>query len=755
MTSSATVDEHRGGRAFAWGRWRRGLAIIRTTWPLFGALLLSGTLLGAQEGPAKRLANIVGVAVEEYGKAVAPDGRLISDIEYDETVGFLRDARDVADRLSGSRALLARAVLDTLASAVRARRPPADIAALHKRFAAALGTEGALDLPTRAIDLAAGRAIYEKSCASCHGLAGLGDGPAAKGMTPPPPALGTRAAMQAASPALMYRVISVGVAGTPMTAWAGTLSADERWNVVTYINSMRTTHARIAEGQGLYTQRCASCHGMTGGADGPAAPSLAQLPPEVASFAWQAERSDSQIALVVRNGTAGTAMPASRELTDTELASVVDYVRSLGVADAGRATEGVADSTPGDNAGTARRVLTIVDEALAAARAGRASDAGDRAFDAYIAFEPLETPARAKNPGLVASMERQFAEFKGAVKANDLRRAEQARNAIEAGLPSIVELTRATTGFVGAFLQSFLIILREGFEAILVIGAVVAFLLKTGHRERLKSIWTGVSLGIAASLVTALVLATVLKALPATREIIEGATMLVAVGVLFSVSYWLISKVEAAKWQQFIREKVSTALSHGGGTALAFVAFLAVYREGAETALFYQALFQDAAGSGLALVLGILVGFAVLAVIFTLFYRYGVRVPLRPFFAITSVLLYYMAFVFMGKGIRELQEGNVVPITIIPGFPHVDAMGLFPTVETLLAQLLLVSLFIFALAKTFWPRRSVALPTREPPNAPAVTSVIDPRMDELLTRMRALEEKLERIEERSGASTRV
>ena len=76
--------------------------------------------------------------------------------------------------------------------------------------------------------------------------------------------------------------------------------------------------------------------------------------------------------------------------------------------------------------------------------------------------------------------------------------------------------------------------------------------------------------------------------------------------------------------------------------------------------------------------------------IFTLFYRFGVRIPLRPFFAVTSVLLYYMAFVFMGKGIRELQEGNAVPITVIPGFPHVEALGLFPSVETLLAQLALL-----------------------------------------------------------------
>jgi high-affinity iron transporter len=213
----------------------------------------------------------------------------------------------------------------------------------------------------------------------------------------------------------------------------------------------------------------------------------------------------------------------------------------------------------------------------------------------------------------------------------------------------------------------------------------------------------GIVFGIVASLATAVVLKTLLAAMPASREIVEAVTMLAAVVVLFSVSYWLISKVEAAKWQKFIREKVNSALEHGGGKALALVAFLAVYREGAETALFYQALFNEGPNVGIPLTLGIIVGFAVLAVIFTLFYRYGVRIPMRPFFTVTSLLLYYMAFVFMGKGVRELQEGNIMRITVIPGGPHVEAMGIYPSIETLTAQAILIALLVFAMIKTFRP----------------------------------------------------
>ena len=565
----------------------------------------------SQENSAKRLSSIVSVAVEEYGKAVDADGKLISNEEYIETTSFLGDAKIVAERLTGYNAPHTQALLDTMLAAVIARRPPTDIRLIHARFKGALGPAGALDLPTAPLDTARGRALYTQSCASCHGESGLGDGPGAKGSPIPVPPIGSASLLPDLTPSLAYNVVSVGVRSTPMPAFAGTMTSQDRWNVINYIYSLRGTEMELPAAQ-----------------------------------------SDA------------TALPG---------------------------------------AVAANSVLALLDSALDFARAGRTEAAGDRALDAYIAFEPLETPARARRPGLVATMERHFADFKGALRGDDLTIAQRARDAIALDLPTIVELTRPTGSGWAAFFQSFLIILREGFEAILVIGAIVAFLIKTGNRDRLRSIWIGCGLGLAASAVMAVILQTVFRALPTSREVIEGATMLIAVVVLFSVSYWLISKVEAAKWQKFIREKVSTALDHGGGKALAFVAFLAVFREGAETALFYQALFNEGGSVVLPLVLGIVVGAAFLAVIFTLFYRFGVKIPMRPFFTITSVLLYYLAFVFLGKGIRELQEGDAVGITVLRGMPSVPSMGIFPSMETLVPQAILVVLFIFMIAKTFIP----------------------------------------------------
>jgi high-affinity iron transporter len=707
----------------------------------------------AQEHPARRAANIVSVAVEEYGKAFDAQGRLTSLQEYQETKDFLVDAKRAADRLSGSNALPARALLDTIVAAVAAKRPPASVDSLEKRFATVLGNEAKLELPVTALNLAEGKAIFDKSCASCHGATGLGDGSAGVALNPKPPAIGTLEHMRGVSPALTYRVLSVGIAGTPMAGYATTLSPGQRWNVVAYINSLRTSHAQLMEGEGLYAQRCASCHGVAGAGDGTLARSLTRLPPEIGTVAWQVEHSDDDLAEVVRAGIAGTAMPPSGELTPTQVQSVVAYVRTLPMKD----RNGLASADSVGTRNVSREIVALLEQSLSAAKSGRPGDAADKATDAYMAFEPIESPARAKNPGLVASMERIFADFKAAVRSNDVRGAERLRDAIEAGLPEVEALTQPAGSGWEAFWQSFLIILREGFEAILVVGAVVAFLIKTGHRERLRRIWWGVGYALLASAATAIVLKTVLAAMPASREIIEGLTLLVAVGVLFSVSYWLISKVEAAKWQAFIRDKVNNALQHGGGRALTFVAFLAVYREGAETALFYQALFNEGPNVAFPLTMGILAGFVALGVIFTLFYRFGVRIPLRPFFSVTSVLLYLMAFVFMGKGIRELQEGNALPLTAIPGFPHSELLGLYPSWQGVLAQLALLLLFAFAVLKTFWPKRSVTLPTVMPAAVvppPDAIAAVRAENEELRRRLAALEEAVNRAASRELGDAR-
>jgi len=505
---------------------------------------------------------------------------------------------------------------------------------------------------------------------------------------------------------------------------------------------MRADDATRARGAALLKARCAQCGGA--------------VPPAASDFAWLAERSDDDVAAAITAGDPATGVRDGRSLGKDDLAGVVAAFRANAIVTPVQ-TAAAKATTSADPRDAARQALRLLDDGLAAAREGRTAEAGDRAFDAYIAFEPIEGPARMRDPGLVATMERHFADFKGAVKVGDVTSATAVRALIEQNMPRVVELSVPTTGWWGAFVESFIIIMREGFEAILVIGAVVAFLIKTGNRKRLRDIWIGSIAGLFASAVLAFVLRTALQAAPASKDVIEGVTMLVAVVVLFSVSYWLLSKVEGAKWQQFIREKVNAALEGGGGFALTFVAFLAVFREGAETALFYQALFTRSADVLAPVTIGLLCGFASLAVIFILFYRFGVGIPLRPFFAVTSGLLYYMAFVFAGKGIKELQEGNAVTMTLIPQFPTIDALGVYPTVETLVAQGILMALLLWALWRTLAPSWPAEVPVDESAARAAAGEDIPPevaaRLAELQATARVLQERVAQLEAATKAET--
>jgi high-affinity iron transporter len=245
--------------------------------------------------------------------------------------------------------------------------------------------------------------------------------------------------------------------------------------------------------------------------------------------------------------------------------------------------------------------------------------------------------------------------------------------------------------------------LREGLEAILIVGALLTFLVKMGAARRKRDIHIGVAAAAGASLLTAFALETIFYITPAKREALEGLTMVVATTVLFYVSYWLLSKMEVVKWNHFVKSKVQDALTSGSSLALASAAFLAVYREGFETVLFYKALFVSGGptGGAMPIVMGILIGAVVLVGVYVAISRFGVRLPLKPFFGVTSAFLYYMAFVFAGKGIAELQEGSLIPTTILTWAPRVPALGIYPTLESVVAQSVLVALLIVALVWTF------------------------------------------------------
>lgn len=295
-----------------------------------------------------------------------------------------------------------------------------------------------------------------------------------------------------------------------------------------------------------------------------------------------------------------------------------------------------------------------------------------------------------------ATVEYQFSFIKKAMTA-------QSPNAeVQASLATLITLLREDANQLdgteesawGILLASLLIITREGFEAIIIVGAIVAYLHKSGNKAQTAGVYGGTVIALLASVLMAIVLNLLSGLSGANQEIIEGVTMLVAVVVLFYVSNWMVGKAEAEAWSRFIDGKIQRSLTKGSLFSLAFAAFLSVFREGAETILFYQALLASTRTHVSMIWLGLGIGVVALVFIYYAIHVLSIRVPLKPFFLGTSLLLAVMAISFLGTGIKELQEGNVISVTSVAGISSVDLLGIYPTWETLLPQLALLILTV-------------------------------------------------------------
>ena len=646
---------------------------------------------------ARRIVAAASLAAKEYAAGVAAQGRRVTvPAEVEEAKQFLDAAQLDAAALPVAVRELAASELRVLRGMVERVAPPDTVArraaALVQRIAAAAG--GALDpFPLRPPSLVRGAAVYRGQCVQCHGEHGRGDGPKAKQVEGPPPAdLTDRRTLAGVSPVDAYRKITIGVAGTAMAQFEETLSPEDRWAVTTYVATLRAGEGDVREGEGLYAAQCASCHGAAGGGDGPLAVTLSVRPPALRDLAVQGRFSDDELVELVLRGRPGTPMPGFARVLDAEAArKLVAFVRVLPTAERQRFQPSPAAA-----------VFSTVRRQLDSAVALRSDKI---AFDAYLTFEQVETDVRARNAALAGELEDAFAALRARAPAGDARELDAIHARLLSALERAERLVADKSSGANLVMQSFVLLLREGFEAILVVAALMAFLAKAGATERRRDVAKGALVAVAASVLTAVLVELLFQFTPVQREALEGVTMLLAAAVLFYVSYWLLSKIEAAKWNAFVKGRMEEALRAGSGFALASVAFLAVYREGFETILFYQALFTSTGPSGgtSAVLAGMLAGAVALVAVYVAITRFGVKVPLKPFFGVTSSMLYYMAFVFAGKGVAGLQEAGIVTTTVVEWAPRLPVFGIYPTVQSLALQGVLVLLLVVAMV---WLQRN-------------------------------------------------
>jgi len=358
---------------------------------------------------------------------------------------------------------------------------------------------------------------------------------------------------------------------------------------------------------------------------------------------------------------------------------------------------------------------------------GLMSDASSAMTDAYFTdFEPLERLLNVRRPQEVTALESRFNTIRGQI-ATGLKGPALSREMNGLRSDVVAALARSDSSTAGsfglAFANSLVTILREGVEVILLLTMLVALVAKAGQPNALSAIRWGIGVAVMASVFTAIGLnLLVASSQGRTREVVEGAVMLAAAGVLFYVSYWLISQTQAKRWAEFLKSRITEGAKVGGLWTLGLTSFLAVYREGAETALLYQALISGQGGSRqgvLGLAVGLVVGLVILAAIAVLIRRSSVKLPLRPFFKVTGFVLFAMAVIFAGNGVFELQSAGYLKTTSLSwmgtGLP---ALGFHPNVQALSVQGMLLGGAILAIvlpAVEGRPRTPVNVPT--PPAA--------------------------------------
>lgn len=422
----------------------------------------------------------------------------------------------------------------------------------------------------------------------------------------------------------------------------------------------------------------------------------------------------TRIAGLIDAGRPARLIHGSARVMRDEMTALLPGLPLVGVA-----KETATDTQPSvDWSGVAVRLRAEVRRAVDLAAAGDTGPAVGVLQDTYFdVFEASGMEARvgARDAAFKTRIEGHFSKLMALARDGAPRGdLEEVAGLLNADVDQAVTLLggAAGGGVASLFGYSLLIILREGFEAILIVSAIVAYLVKTGNGDKQRVIANSVVAALLASVVTAVLLKLVFRTSAASQEVLEGATMLLAAVVLFFTSNWLLAKAEAEKWNTFIKGKLEGALTSGSLRALWLVSFLAVYREGAETVLFYQALVIDAdtaAGLG-AVAAGFVAGSLALVVVYWLMQKGALKLPIGPFFWVTGTILYVMAFIFVGKGVMELVEGKVVSPTLVGWAPEFIPLGIYPYRETLLPQ----ALFLLAALVSL-----VVIARRRPPPTPA------------------------------------
>lgn len=627
---------------------------------LLATLLLSVALIctcafasDASVATTWRLLDYIAV---DYREAVA-DGEVVNQLEYDEMLEFSATAASAIAALPDTpQAAQLQRDAQALQQAIADKAAPDRIAAQARGLAALLVQAHPIPLlPAGPPQHARGESLYAQLCANCHGAGGAGDGPAGAGLDPPPIDFTDRERADERSVFALYQVIEQGLEGTSMVSYRG-LPAEDLWALATYTGSLAYPESLSARGKSL----------LEGD--------------DALRARFDLERYVGQ-----------TPADLAKELGSAEdAAAIVAYLR--------RHPEATRTQQLESALATSRGRLR---EAMAAYREGDGKRARDLALSAYLdGFEPVEPLLAARDKPLMVRIETAMAQLRSGLAANADADALQAQVDRLDGLFAEAEqvLGQDRTSATASFVAAFTILLREGLEALLIVIAIVALLRKAERTEMLPWVHGGWLAALAAGLATWALATWVITISGASRELSEGFGSLLAAVVLVWVGVWMHGKSQADAWQRYVRERLGHALGRSSGIFLLGLVFVVVYREVFETILFYAAIWNQ--GSQASVVAGGATAALALVAIGWAMMRYSRTLPIGQFFRYSALLIAVLAVVLIGKAVSALQEAGYLPVSWLDGWPRVELLGLYPTLEGVAAQLLVAAIVVagFALA---------------------------------------------------------
>jgi high-affinity iron transporter len=595
----------------------------------------------------RQVAGILDYIGGDYRGAVGPDGSVRSPAEYAEQRALAGDAAALTAQAGLSADDPLRIRLSELTRALNERRDPGQVEQLCRRARESIVEAHQVDLAPRSTPSwqQAEQQYKAQGCNVCHGDDGGAHTPTAAALDPKPANFLDAERVAAVSPHRAFHAISFGVPGTGMRAYTA-LSDAERWSLAFYVLALRHLTADAASGRQAF------------------------------------EAAGKPSAADARGLSALTEEDLTRQLStiaDPQAhANALAYLRSD------------APFSRAQNTGLARAYQQL-DAGLLAYERGDKEQARRLFISAYLdGVEPHEAALRARDAQLVTEIESAMLKL----------RTLAAEGATEAPLVAAVGHARAlldransvgsnaSTALVGALT----ITLREGVEIVLLVAALLGLVRKRGHPELAKYVHAGWMLAVPAGLATFYAAESVLSGMQ--RELAEGLASVLAAFVLLGVTHWLLGQLSARRWVGFLASRIGSAAS-GQRAALGVLslAFLAAYREAFEIVLFFQALALDAAGHVREVWLGAALGMLLLGAAAFALLRVGQRLKPAPFMLASSICLAVLSFVLVGKGVRALQAAAVVPITHL-GLPELPALGVYATIEGLVAQGLLLGLLL-------------------------------------------------------------